>query len=287
MEPLRKALNVLKSKSKASSGELSTKNPGSRKPNVIHETNYSNPSSFKNIIFSNKKIQYEEDLAKDPSNHELWFDYVLFVESQGCTRMIRKTYERAIAQVPKSFDKHEWRTFISIWIAYAIFEEMTSEDIVRARKIYTSCIDIIPHRIFTFSKMWLMYAQFEQRNGNILAARAILSKAVALCPRRKLFHGFIALELELESYEKCRLLYKWFIETEPDYCTAWIDFAKMEISLGEIGRALTILTMALNQSRLDMPKLLQEAYDDFARQQCPTRLFEYLSTTRRRGIAQF
>lgn len=71
-------------------------------------------------------------------------------------------------------EKKFWRRYIYLWINYALYEELEAEDMERARQVYQACIQVIPHKIFTFAKFWLMYAHFEVRQKNVAAARKIL-----------------------------------------------------------------------------------------------------------------
>ena len=73
---------------------------------------------------------------------------------------VRDVYERAIAQIPPTQEKRHWRRYIYLWIFYAIWEEMDSKDMERARQIYQEMSKLIPHKQFTFAKIWLMKAQF-------------------------------------------------------------------------------------------------------------------------------
>jgi len=49
--------------------------------------------------------------------------------------MVRETYERAVANVPLSKDKHFWRRYIYLWINYAVYEELETQDIQRTREV--------------------------------------------------------------------------------------------------------------------------------------------------------
>lgn len=62
-----------------------------------------------------------------PHNYDTWIDYVRLEESNGDAKLIRETYERAIAQVPPAPDKALWRRYIYLWINYALFEELDME----------------------------------------------------------------------------------------------------------------------------------------------------------------
>ena len=81
--------------------------------------------------------------------------------------------------------------------------------------MYKGCIQLIPHKKFTFAKIWLMYAKFEIRQMDLPAARKALGMALGMCPKEKLFKGYIELELEvclisISPYPShVILLFKW------------------------------------------------------------------------------
>ena len=100
------------------------------------------------------------------------------MESDGDLDMTRDTYERAIANVPPSHIKRHWRRYIYLWINYALYEELEAKDYDRARQVYEACLQIIPHKKFTFAKIWLLFSQFELRQKNLTQARKILVRIV-------------------------------------------------------------------------------------------------------------
>ena len=61
-----------------------------------------------------------------------------------------------------------------MWINYALYEELETQDLDRTREVYKKCIAVMPNKIFTFAKIWLLYAQFEIRQKNLTAARKAL-----------------------------------------------------------------------------------------------------------------
>ncbi|CAF5146781.1 unnamed protein product, partial [Rotaria magnacalcarata] len=87
--------------------------------------------------------------------------------------------------------------------------------------------------------------------------------AIGMCPKDKLFRGYIDLEIQLREFDNCRRLYEKFLEFGPDNCTTWIKFAELESILGDIDRARAIYELAIEQPRLDMPELLWKAFIDF------------------------
>lgn len=230
---------------------------------TIHEKKYGDRSGIEDVIVSKRKFQYEQEIAENPTNYDAWFDYLRLIESEGEAEIIRETYERAIANVPPSKDKSLWRRYIYLWINYALYEEIEAQNEERTRQVYKTCLEVIPHKTFTFSKIWLMYAQFEVRYKNLSKARKALGQAIGRCPRDKLFRGYIELEIQLREFDRCRILYQKFLEFGPENCITWMKFAELENLLGDIDRARAIFELAVSQSRLDMPELLWKSYIDF------------------------
>lgn len=74
---------------------------------------------------------------------------------------------------------------------------------------------VVPHKHFTFAKLWLLFARFEIRRLRLPEARKILGTAIGLCPKPKLFQGYIDLEVELREFDRVRTLYEKFLEVRP------------------------------------------------------------------------
>lgn len=143
---------------------------------TIHEKKYGDRAGIENVITSKRKFQYEEALKDNQYDYDTWFDYLKLLETapEIDAEIVRDTYERAIAQIPPAKEKTYWRRYIYIWINYALFEELEAGDMDRTRSVYKGCLELIPHKIFTFAKVWLLYAQFEIRQKNLLQARKTL-----------------------------------------------------------------------------------------------------------------
>ena len=169
-----------------------------------------------------------QDVANNPHNYDAWFDYLRLMESEeeendsGASDSVREVYERAIANVPPAAHKRHWRRYIYLWINYALYEELRGEDADRCRQVYQACLELIPHKKFTFAKIWLMYAHFEVRQKELSKARKILGTAIGKCPKDKLFRGYIDLELQLREFDRCRILYEKFLQFNPENCTTWM-----------------------------------------------------------------
>ncbi|NWI17365.1 CRNL1 protein, partial [Crypturellus soui] len=230
---------------------------------TIFEKKFGDRRGIEEIIVSKRRFQYEEEVKANPHNYDAWFDYLRLVESDADAETVREVYERAIANVPPIQEKRHWKRYIYLWINYALYEELEAKDPERTRQVYQACVELLPHKKFTFAKIWLLYAQFEIRQKNLPLARRALGTSIGKCPKNKLFKGYIELELQLREFDRCRKLYEKFLEFAPENCTSWIKFAELETILGDIDRARAIYELAISQPRLDMPEVLWKSYIDF------------------------
>ncbi|KZL81816.1 pre-mrna-splicing factor clf1 [Colletotrichum incanum] len=227
------------------------------------EKQFGDKDGVEDVVLSKRRVFYEAQVKENPKNYDTWFDYTRLEETAGDLDRVRDVYERAVAQVPPAQEKRFWRRYIYLWINYAIFEELQAKDVERARQIYRVCLELIPHKKFTFAKIWLLKAQFEIRQGDLTAARKTLGQAIGMCPKDKLFRGYIELELKLFEFLRCRTLYEKHIEWNPSNCQTWIKFAELERGLDDLERTRAIFELAVSQPVLDMPELLWKAYIDF------------------------
>ncbi|NWY69981.1 CRNL1 protein, partial [Erithacus rubecula] len=233
---------------------------------TIFEKKFGDRRGIEDIIVSKRRFQYEEEVKANPHNYDAWFDYLRLVESDAGAESVREVYERAIANVPPLQEKRHWKRYIYLWINYALYEELEAKA-KRTRQVYQACLELLPHKKFTFAKMWLLYAQFEIRQKNLPLARRALGTSIGKCPKNKLFKGYIELELQLREFDRCRKLYEKFLEFAPENCTSWIKFAELETILGDTDRARAIYELAIGQPRLDMPEVLWKSYIDFEMEQ--------------------
>ena len=227
------------------------------------EKQYGDKDGVEDVVLSKRRKHYEQQVRENSKNYDAWFDYAALEESSGDADRIRDVYERAVAQVPPTQEKRHWRRYIYLWTFYAIWEELEGKDIERARQIYSTCLGLIPHKRFTFAKIWLLAAQFEVRQGELTAARKLLGRAIGMCPKDKIFNGYVDLERKLFEFVRCRTLYEKHIEFNPANCQTWIRFAELERGLDDLDRTRAIFELAVGQPQLDMPELLWKAYIDF------------------------
>lgn len=253
------------------------------------EKQYGTMASVEDTVIGKRRIQYEEELAADggAADYDTWFDYSRLEEDafralsasggshdqlEAATKRVREVYERAIAQVPSSTEKRDWRRYIFLWLRYALFEEIETHDYDRAREIYNAAIAVIPHRRFTFAKLWIQFARFEVRRLHLAAARKIMGTAIGMAPKLKLFTAYIELELSLKEFDRARKIYEKAIEWDPTNSQTWVRFAELEKNLFDVDRARALFELGVAQAEgaeegssggLDMPEIVWKAYIDF------------------------
>ena len=125
---------------------LGSRSAALHKSYTTFEKQFGNREGVEDVILAKRRVQYEDQVKADPDNYDTWFDFARLEESGGDAERVRDVYERAIAQMPSSQEKRNWRRYIYLWIMYAMWEEMTNKDVDRARQIYQECLRLIPHK---------------------------------------------------------------------------------------------------------------------------------------------
>ncbi|KAJ9119125.1 NineTeen Complex (NTC) component [Naganishia vaughanmartiniae] len=261
------------------------------------EKQHGDRAGVESTVLGKRRIQYEEELAHDPTNYDAWFSLARLEEDayradrddgqDAKPDRVREVYERAVANVPPATEKRGCWTLTledpTVWLQYAVFEEIDTEDYDRVRDIYKAAIKLVPHKQFTFAKLWTAYALFEIRRLDLTAARKVFGTAIGMCPKPKLFNNYIQMEIQLREFDRCRTLYQKFLEVwnncfiprvsavdtpflsfqyDPSLGQAWIQWTTLESELGDIDRARAIYELAVQQP-LDMPEVVWKAFIDF------------------------
>ncbi|KAK0533248.1 NineTeen Complex (NTC) component [Tilletia horrida] len=247
------------------------------------EKQFGDRQGVEDTVLGKRRIQYEEELTFSQAagaNYDTWFDYTRLEEHAyralirsgaaassseaiAARNRVREIYERAVANVPPSTtEKRHWRRYIFLWLSYALFEEIDTADYARARDVYQAAIKLIPHKSFTFAKLWLNAAHFEIRRLELGAARKLLGTAIGMCPKDRLFRGYIDLELSLKEFDRARKIYEKQIEWDATSARTWVRFAELERNLFDNERARAVFELGIRQSELDMPELVWKSYID-------------------------
>ncbi|KAF2405272.1 putative Pre-mRNA-splicing factor clf1 [Trichodelitschia bisporula] len=231
------------------------------------EKQFGDEDGVEDVVLSKRRVQYEEELKQNPKNYDTWIDLARLEETAGDIDRTRDVYERAIAQIPPAPEKRYWRRYIYLFLFYATWEETTPRDMDRVAQIYQECIKLIPHKKFTFAKVWLNKARFEIRQMQLQAARKTLGQAIGMCPKDKLYKGYIELEIKLYEFDRCRKLYEKYVSWNPANAEAWKAFAELERGLDDSDRTRAIFELAIDQEMLDMPELVWKEFIDFETEQ--------------------
>ncbi|NXD14477.1 CRNL1 protein, partial [Nothocercus nigrocapillus] len=220
---------------------------------TIFEKKFGDRRGIEDIIVSKRRFQYEEEVKVRIRN-------ILRAPHTVLSFLLKRSLSLALrrcTQISRHIYIYRYR-----YICFSI-QDSKHLDPERTRQVYQACVELLPHKKFTFAKIWLLYAQFEIRQKNLPLARRALGTSIGKCPKNKLFKGYIELELQLREFDRCRKLYEKFLEFAPENCTSWIKFAELETILGDIDRARAIYELAIGQPRLDMPEVLWKSYIDF------------------------
>jgi len=123
--------------------------------------------------------------------------------------------------------------------------------------------DILNAREIVFSKIWLLYAQLLVRMDDLPKARRKLGYSIGKFPKNKTFREYIAIELELLEFDRCRKLYEKWIENFPDSALIWIKYFEFESLLGEVERARAILNNSIDIPIISSPEILWKTLIEF------------------------
>ncbi|CAN6722085.1 unnamed protein product [Malus baccata var. baccata] len=178
-------------------------------------------------------------IRKNPLDYDAWFGYIRLEENAGNKEKIRQVYDRAIAN------------------------EIDARDEDHARAVYRMCLELIPHKKFTFAKMWILAVEFEIRQLKLESARKILGTAIGKAAKGKIFKRYIEIEWQLRNADRCRKLYEKYLHWSPENCYAWISYAEFEEKNYDTERARSVYELAIGQKQLDKPELLWKSYIDF------------------------
>ncbi len=86
------------------------------------------------------------------------------------------------------------------------FKELEAEDAGKCREVYKQCLRVVPHAKFSFSKIWVMFANFEVRQQNLDAARAVFGNAMRRSPNPSIFGAYIYMDQLPGNMDRCRAI---------------------------------------------------------------------------------
>ena len=215
------------------------------------------------IILDDRKSEYVEELKKQPMAYDSWLNLVLLEQEAGDFAVARQVFLDAEVNVPKSSEKSDWKRFVFIFLAHAIFEETKMSDSGKAVETLEQCLKLIPHKQFSFSKIWVHLAKLHIRNQDVQSARLVLGKGIGQYGSKSIFTLYLDMESKLGNFERCRKIHERWIEINPHEADNWIAYFKMENDIGEIERARMVIRKSLEMPFIAQPELLWKTAIDF------------------------
>lgn len=227
---------------------------------LTFEKKHGDTQHMETILLDQRRKDYEVRLEQDPFDYDGWLELAKMTEGAST----RDVYERAVANVPPTQVKEDWKRYIYLWINYAVYEELEHKNLDRAAEVYETCLKLIPHEAFTFCKIWILLSQLHIRRHDVSSARKLLGRALGTIPHKaKLYDHYIDLELSLGEIDRCRTLYENYIKNMGSYASSWIQFALFEQTVGESERCRAIFELAVEQTVLEKPEDVWKAFIDF------------------------
>lgn len=196
------------------------------------------------LVVGRKREGLERRLKEHEYDYDAWFDLVELEQKWGNRERVENVYEMAVGKVPLAESKLGWSKYIYLWIGYAVWMELSCEDLNGAAAIYGRCIKKIPrgHRGFSFGKLWVLYAQVLLRMGNVNSARRVFGTGVGvLKKKRKIYEAYVEMEKGLGEMGRARRVYERWVENAPLDGSVFLEYAGFERDLGEAERAWGIL----------------------------------------------
>ena len=103
---------------------------------VAFEKKHGDKEGVENVILTKQRAEYKSRTEADSRDYDSWFEWAKLEETHGSSQVVRTVYEKAIANVPPSAEKKHWKRYIYLWIYYALFEELTMQNLDQAAEVY-------------------------------------------------------------------------------------------------------------------------------------------------------
>ncbi|KAK1444747.1 pre-mRNA splicing factor [Babesia gibsoni] len=234
---------------------------------VSFQKQHKDMETIDTLVVTKKRNEYEEKLLDEPSNYDIWFDYIRMEEqaiaegmpNESNTARVCELFERAISCIPEVDDRRLWRRYSYLWISYAIFSEITLKEPERAIAVYKKALEVLPK---DFAKVYILLAELYLRQEDLDNMRKTFGLGLGKCKKAKLFETYAQIELKLGNLERCRHIHARYIETWPFKPDSWLAFVNLELLLDERERVRALLEAAISMDQMDMPETIWNRYID-------------------------
>lgn len=154
-----------------------------------------------------------------PRVDQFWFKYIYMEEMLGNITGARAIFNRWVEWEP---DDHAWSSFVRL--------ELRAMQPDRARGVFERWVEC--HNL---PRVWIKWAKFEEKQSQTALARAVFEKAMQELDERdhtaELFLAFVQFEERAKEFERCRVLYRYALDTLPksqsaDVYQKYVQFEK-------------------------------------------------------------
>ncbi|EDO08038.1 tetratricopeptide repeat (TPR) domain containing protein [Babesia bovis T2Bo] len=245
---------------------------------VSFQKQHRDRETIDNLVVTKRRNEYEEQLIDSPCNYDIWFDYIRMEEQQlgphatslpddshtdAQRARVCELYERAISNLPQVDDRRLWRRYSYLWVGYAIFSELTLQQLDRAVAVYRKALQVLPK---DFAKFYILLAELYLRQGDLDSMRKTFGLGLGQCKKPKLFETYAQIELKLGNLDRCRHIHAKYIETWPFKPESWLSFIELELMLNERKRVRGLCEAAIAMDQMDMPETVWNRYIEIERE---------------------
>ena len=200
------------------------------------------------LMLERRRAFYEEQVASETRNRDIWFDFARLEEEAGTVERAREVYERAVADIPGVGKSEQFRRYIYLWLFYAAFDSARGVEILcKAFDVCSACGVVSGKLVSALARIFI-------KLGDMQSARLAFGRGIGESAGRKakLFREYLDLEIGNAEMSRCReILTKW-TESMPNRAEPWERFIDFELAANESARAITLANLALEQN-LDQP----------------------------------
>ncbi|KAL2904036.1 Pre-mRNA-splicing factor SYF1 [Bienertia sinuspersici] len=190
---------------------------------------------------------YESILDLRIATPQIIINYAMLLEEHKYFEDAFRVYERGVKIFKYPHVKDIWVTYLSKFV-----KRYGKTKLERARELFENAVETAPGECV--KPLYLQYAKLEEDYG--LAKRAMkvydqATKAVPAGEKLSMYEIYIARAAEMFGVPKTREIYEQAIQSglpDKDVTTMCMKYAELEKSLGEIDRARTIYTHAVQYS---------------------------------------
>ena len=208
------------------------------------------------VVVRKKRNELQKRVKENGHDYDSWFDLLLLEEGHSGIERTKDTYEQAVTNKPPARAKSGWGRYMYLWIAYAVWAEMSGGTPEAGVEIYKRAVGAVGKRKeggweWVGGRIWVLYAQGRVRMGDVPGARKALGTGlgvgVGAREEVEIYRAYVELERGLGEFGRARKVYEGWVEREVERggTEGFEEFAEFEKEMGELARAAGVLGVAV------------------------------------------